>query len=107
MAKEAIQEVLQAEDRAKEIINQARETARKIGGDLVEENLETEKRIRQEAKDKAQAFYEAVEEEARKEAEPMLAKAGKEAEAWKGLRDRDLKKAVDRIKEEVVNYGNR
>ena len=107
MAKEAIQEVLQAEDRAKEIINQARETARKIGGDLAEENLETEKRIRQEAKDKAQAFYEAVEKEARKEAEPMLAKAREEAEAWKGLLDQDLKKAVDRIKEEVVNYGNR
>lgn len=107
MAKEAIQEVLQAEDKAKEIINRARETARKIAGDLAEENQAEEKRIRQEAKDKAQAFSDAVEAQAKKEAEPMLAKANEEAKAWKSLQERDLKKAVDRIKEEVVNYGNR
>lgn len=107
MAKEAIQEVLQAEDRAKEIINQARETARKMVQELAEENQAEENKIRQEAKDKADAFCRSVEEEANRDVEPKLTIANEEAESWKNLRDRDLKKAVDRIKEEVVNYGNR
>lgn len=107
MAKEAIQAVLQAEEQAAEILRQAREQARSLEGQLAEQGLEEEARLRKEAGEKEAAFRKKIETEAKQAVEKDLAEADREAAAWTSCTDRDLQKAVDRIKEEVMHYGDR
>lgn len=107
MAKEAIQDILQAEEKARQIVQEGREKVASMRDQWVEELVQEEQRIRSEADNDIKTFQENTRAEALKEVQPQLDEAKKKAEKWRSLPDSALEPAVKEIIKEVMNYGNR
>lgn len=107
MAKEAIQDILQAEEKARQIVQEGREKVAVMRDQWAEELLQEEQRIRSEADNDIKTFQEKTRAEALKEVQPQLDQAKEQAEKWRSLPDSALEPAVKKIIEEVMNYGNR
>ena len=106
MAEEAVRAVLQAEESARNIIKEAGNKARRIEEEKAEELLKEEKQLQNKYKEDLEAFKKHIAEDEENKVKPSMEKALKEAQAWTSLSDKDLKKAVDRVVEEVKKYGN-
>ncbi|MDD6906256.1 MAG: hypothetical protein SOW48_01280 [Peptoniphilaceae bacterium] len=107
MAKEAIRDILAAEEQARKRIQDAKEQ----GKSLMEEQkqrLETQKKQRLALIHKEnEEFLQKAEAEERRAADPLLKEAEKKAESYRQLSDEALSAAAQRVIDEVLNYGNR
>lgn len=107
MAKEAIRDILAAEEQARKRIQDAKEQ----GKSLMEEQkqrLETQKKQRLAKIHKEnEEFLQKAETEERRAVDPLLKEAEKKAESYRQLSDEALSAAAQRVINEVLNYGNR
>ncbi len=106
MAREAFQAVQDAEEKAKEMIAQARIDAKRI---VEEARLEAEAGAAQklsEANDEASRLKAIAMQEGEEIAAPQLDKASKEAKSFIDTKDGALKEAVGFVVERVKAYGN-
>lgn len=106
MAEEAVRAVLQAEESARNIIKDAGNKARLIEEEAAEKLLNEEKLLQKEFNEGLEAFKKQIAEDEELKVRPSMEIAEKEAKNWLSLSDKDLKKAVDRVVEEVKKYGN-
>ncbi|MCI6156800.1 MAG: hypothetical protein MR660_01675 [Peptoniphilaceae bacterium] len=107
MAKEAIRDILAAEEQARKRIQDAKEQ----GKSLMEEQkqrLETQKKQRlAQIHKENEEFLQKAEAEERRAVDPLLKEAEKKAESYRQLSDEALSAAAQRVINEVLNYGNR
>ncbi|MGE9994909.1 hypothetical protein ACQRBK_07740 [Peptoniphilaceae bacterium SGI.137] len=107
MAKEAIRDILAAEEQARKRIQDAKEQ----GKSLMEEQkqrLETQKKQRlAQIHKENEEFLQKAEAEERRAVDPLLKEAEKKAESYRQLSDEALSAAAQRVIDEVLNYGNR
>lgn len=106
MAREAIHSILEAEEKAKQILQQARDERSKILVQGQEKAEEEKRRIEQEALEEASRVRLQVEEKTKQEMEETRADANRQAKELDQIPDEDLQEAVSRIVEEVKKYGN-
>lgn len=106
MAKEAIQSILDAENKAKTAIQEAKEKADKLIVDGNEVLAMNRKKLISDAENKAKEIRKNAELEAREYMQPILDKAEKEAEELRNIDASILEPAVSEIVKEVMLYGN-
>lgn len=107
MAKEAIQEILQAEEDARLTIQNAKEQAKQNLADGRAALKAEAANLVAQAREKADAVRKDAEERVRAQMQGPLDAAMQKAEALRNQPDSELMPIANRIVEEVLHYGNR
>ncbi|HHX37523.1 MAG TPA: ATP synthase F0 subunit B [Clostridiaceae bacterium] len=107
MAKEALEAVLSAEEKARQIVRQARETAAQTIEDA-RTDAETKKaELISAAEAEARSMDEAAQQAGSEDGRANLEQSQALAANYEMVADSDLSPIVDIVVEKVVQYGNR
>ncbi len=103
MAQEAIIKVKQAEEKAENIIVNARKSAQQMIKEAEQLAEETYREIISQAKTEAQNIFDQAKEEGEQTARPILEQGKKEAANIRHIDEKQLLTAVENIVERIVN----